>query len=50
MCEVEGECVVSEPVAQLWFQHFNTEQENTKDLSRSARSKLWNIERARRVL
>ena len=32
ICEVEGECVVSECVTQWWFQRFNTGEENTKDL------------------
>ena len=40
ICEVEGEGVVSESVAQQWFQRFNTGEENTKDLSCSERSKL----------
>ena len=52
ICEVKGECVVSERVAQRWFQRFNTEQEkkNTKDLPCSGRPKLWDIENIRRVL
>ena len=33
--EVEGEGVVSEPVAQRWFQRFSTGEENIKDLPRS---------------
>ena len=38
ICEVEGEGV-SERVAQRWFQHFNTGEENTKDLPCSGRPK-----------
>ena len=34
---MEGESVVSERVAQRWFHHFNTGEENTKDLPRSGR-------------
>ena len=37
-------------MAQRWFQHFNTGEENTKDLPRSGSSKLWDIENIRRVL
>ena len=47
---MEGECVVSERVAQRWFQRFNTGEENTKDLPRSGRPRLWDIENIRRVL
>ena len=50
ICEVEGEGVISEGVAQRWFQLFNTGKENTKDLPRSGRSKLCGIEIIRRVL
>ena len=32
ICEVEGESVISEHVAQRWFQHFNTGEATTKDL------------------
>ena len=35
ICEVEGEGVVSERVAQRWFQCFNTGEERTKGLPRS---------------
>ena len=35
---------------QRWFQSFNTGVENTKDLPRSERPKLWDIENIRRVL
>ena len=44
ICEVEGEDVFSQCVAQRWFQHFNTGEENTKHLPCSGRSKLWDIE------
>ena len=37
ICEVEGEGVVSERVTQRWYQHFNTEEENTKYLPCSGR-------------
>ena len=50
MCEVKGERVVSDSVAQRWFQHINTGEENTKDLPRSGRPKLWDIENIRRAL
>ena len=50
ICQVEGEGVVSERVAQRWFQRFNTGEENTKDLPRSGRPKLWDIENISRVL
>ena len=40
ICEVEGEDVISEHVAQRWFQHFNTGDENTKDLPHSGKPKL----------
>ena len=39
ICEVEGESVVSERVAQRWFLRFNIGEENTKDLQRSGRPK-----------
>ena len=29
ICEMEEECVVSERAAQLWFQRFNAEEENS---------------------
>ena len=45
-----GEGVVSEHVAQRSFQCFNTGEENTKDLTRFRRSKLWHIENISRVL
>ena len=48
-CEVEGG-VVSERVAQRWLQSFNAGEENAKDLPRSGRAKLWDIENIRRVL
>ena len=47
---MEGEGFVSERVGQRWFQRFNTGEENTKDLPRSGRSKLWDIENLRRGL
>ena len=47
---MEGEGVVNERVSQRWFQCFNTGEANTKDLSRSGRHKLWDIENIRRVL
>ena len=50
ICEVEGEDVVSERVAQRFFRRINTGEENTSDLPRSGRSKLWYIENIRRVL
>ena len=42
--EVEGEGVISERVAQRWFQRFNTGEENTKVLQPPGRRKLWDIE------
>ena len=39
ICEVGGDGVVSECVAQLWFQRFNTGEEN-KDLTRSGIPKV----------
>ena len=50
LCEEEGEGVVSKRVAQRWFQRFNTGEKNTKDLPRSGRPKLWDIENIRWVL
>ena len=50
ICEVEGEGVVGERVAQRWFQIFNNGEENTKDLPRSGRPILWIIENISRVL
>ncbi|PSN30519.1 hypothetical protein C0J52_28034 [Blattella germanica] len=50
ICEVEGEGVVSERVAQRRFQRFNNGEENTKDLPRSGRPKVWNIEDTSRAL
>ena len=44
ICEVEVEVVVSECVAQRWFQYFNTREANTKDLPLSGGLKLWDIE------
>ena len=41
---------VSERVTQRWFKGFNTGEENTKDLPRSGRLKLWDIENICRVL
>ena len=40
ICEVEGEGVVSEHVAQRWFKRFNFGEDNTKELPRSGRPKL----------
>ena len=40
ICEVEGG-VVSVRVAQRWIQSFKPGEENTEDLPRSGRSKLW---------
>ena len=37
-------------MAQLWFQRFNTGEENIKDSPSSGRSKLRDIENIRRVL
>ena len=50
ICEMEGEGIVSEHVAQQWFQRFNTGEENTKDVPYSGRPKLWDIENIPRVL
>ena len=50
ICEVEGENVVSERVAQRWFQRFNTGEEITKDLPCSGKPKLWDNEYISRVL
>ena len=50
ICEMEGEGIVSEHVAQQWFQHFNTGEANTKDLPHSGGPKLWDIENICRVL
>ena len=47
---MEGESVVSERVAQRWFQHFNIGEENTKDLPPSGRPRLWDIKSIHRVL
>ena len=47
---MEGEGVVIERVAQQWFQHFNTGEENTKDLPRSGRPKLQDMKNIRSVL
>ena len=44
------EGIVSERVAQRWFQCFNTGEEYTKDFLRSERTKLWDIKNIRRVL
>ena len=44
ICEVEGEGVVIDCVAQQWFQRFNTGEENTKNLQRAGRPKLCDIE------
>ena len=44
ICEVEGDGVVNERIAQRWFQRFNTGEENTKDLPHPGRSKSWDIE------
>ena len=48
--EVEGEGVISERVAQRWFQLFNTGEANTKDLPRSGKPELWDSENIRSVL
>ena len=40
MCEVEGEGIVREHLAQRWFQRFNTGEESTIDLPGSGRLKL----------
>ena len=45
-----GDGVVSERVAQRGFQRFDTGEEITKELPRSGRPKLWDIENIRRVL
>ena len=50
ICEVAGEGVVSELVAQRWFQRFNIGEDKTKYLPRSGRPKLWDNENVRRVL
>ena len=50
ICQVKGKDVVSKRVAQRWFQRFKTGKANTKDLPRSARPKLKNIENIRRVV
>ena len=50
ICEVEGEGVVSERVAQRWFQRFNTGEEHIKNLTRSGRPKLWVIENIGTIL
>ena len=47
---MEGEGVVSEHVAQCWFQRFNIGKYNIKDLLGSERPKLWDIENILRVL
>ena len=47
---MEGEGVGSERVTQRWFRSFNTGEVNTKDLTRSGRPKLWDIENIRTVL
>ena len=44
------EGIVSEGVAQRWFEHFNTREGNTKDLQRSGSPNLWYIEHISRVL
>ena len=44
ICEVQGESVFSERVAQRWFQSLNTGEENTKDLPQSGWQEFWNIE------
>ena len=47
---MEGEGVVSERMAQQWFQCFNIGEENTIDLPLSGRPKIRSIENIRRVL
>ena len=47
---MEGEGVVSEHVAQCWFQRFNIGKYNIKDLLGSERPKLWDIENILRGL
>ena len=42
---MEGEDVVSERVLQRWIQNFNTGEENSKDLPRSARPKYYGTKR-----
>ena len=37
-------------MAQQWFQHLNAEEENSKDLPRSGRPKLWVNQNIHRVL
>ena len=50
VCEVEGEGIVRESAAQRLFQRLNTEKKNTKDLPRSGKPKLWDIENIHRGL
>ena len=47
---MDGEGVISEHVAQQWFQCFNTGKGNTKDLPHSGRPKLWDIGNTRLLL
>ena len=47
---MEGEGVVSERMTQRWSQSFNIGKENTKNLPRSGRPKLWHIDYMRRAL
>ena len=50
LCEVKGEGIVSERMAQQLFQRFNTGKENTEFLPRSGRAKLWDTDNISRVL
>ena len=50
ICKVEQEGVISERVAQRWFERFNTGEDNTKEIPHSVGSKLWDIENISRVL
>ena len=49
ICQVEGDGVISEHVAQRFFQRFNTGEESTEDLPCIGRPKLSDIENIRRV-
>ena len=50
ICEVEGDGVVNERIAQRWFQRFNTGEENTKDWPLFGPPKLMDIQNIRRSL
>ena len=41
---MEQEGVISERVAQRWFERFNTGEDNTKEIPHSVIPKLWDIE------